>query len=90
MILDAIGKQKINFYFVILTGVLNIVFNYFFILEYGVIGAAYGTLVTYIIGFALNQWYIKRFMDVSLLRIPKYMIFFYKKVWDMGLSKLKC
>lgn len=90
VILDAIGKQKINFYFVILTGVLNIVFNYFFIPEYGVIGAAYGTLVTYIIGFALNQWYIKRFMDVSLLRIPKYMIFFYKKVWDMGLSKLKC
>lgn len=53
--LDSIGKPKVNFYFVILGALLNIIFNYGFINAFGTIGAAYGTLSTYIVIFILNQ-----------------------------------
>lgn len=77
VILDASGKQKINFYFVLVSGVLNIAFNFFFINTYGVIGAAYGTLLTYIIGFGLNQWFLKKEFRVSIASVFKYMPSFY-------------
>src|SRR5690606_35176130 len=50
-ILDSIGKPKITFSIVLLNLVLNIISNYIFINAFGVIGAAYGTLVSCIIGF---------------------------------------
>ncbi len=77
VILDASGKQQINFYFVLLTGLLNVVFNYFFIQSYGVIGAAYGTLLTYVIGFGLNQWFLRKEFKINVGSVFKYMPSFY-------------
>jgi O-antigen/teichoic acid export membrane protein len=80
VILDASGKQQINFYFVLLTGVLNVVFNYFFIQSNGVIGAAYGTLLTYVIGFGLNQWFLRKEFQINIGSVFKYIPSFYGMV----------
>ncbi len=54
-VFDSIGMPKLNFYFVIFSSIVNIICNYVFITKFGTIGAAYGTLVTLIITFAVNQ-----------------------------------
>ena len=75
-VLDAMGKPKINFRFVVLGAGLNIVTNYtfIFILQYGLIGAAYGTLLTYGIMFVLNQWVLYKELNVNVLNVFPNMI----------------
>lgn len=70
-VLDAMGKPKINFRFVVLGAFLNILTNYtfIFILQYGLIGAAYGTLLTYGIMFVLNQWVLYKELNVNVLNV---------------------
>lgn len=75
--LDSIGKPKINFYFVILGAVLNIGFNYGFIKAFGTIGAAYGTLCTYIVIFVLNQVVLYRELGVQPFNAVKHARRFY-------------
>lgn len=76
-VLDGMNKPKINFYFVLLNAILNAVFNYFFIKNYGVIGAAYGTLSSFIVAFVLNQIYLHRRLGVRLRNILTEMFNFY-------------
>jgi len=68
VVLDAIGHQKVNFYFVLISALLNVAFNWFFISAYGTIGAAYGTLATYGVGFIYNQVYLHRKLGTHPLR----------------------
>ncbi len=75
--LDSIGKPKVNFYFVILGAVLNVIFNYLFIKSFGVIGAAYGTLSTYMVIFALNQIILYKELGVQPLNALIYAQRFY-------------
>ena len=48
-ILDAIGHQKLRFYIVLFSCILNIILNYFFIPIYGAFGAAISTLIARIV-----------------------------------------
>jgi lipopolysaccharide exporter len=54
-IMDALQMPKLNFYLSLLMAVLNIVLNYFLLQSYGVIGAAYGTVISFGVFFAINQ-----------------------------------
>jgi O-antigen/teichoic acid export membrane protein len=76
-LLDSIGKPKITFLNVLLSAVINIVLNYFFIKHMGVIGAAYATLLAGIIGFVISQHILKRELNVSLLNTLIYTKNFY-------------
>ncbi len=67
-VVDSIGKPRINFYFTILGAGLNIIFNYIFITKFGIIGAAYGTLTSYIIMFFLYQTVLYRLLGVRAYR----------------------
>ncbi len=87
--LDAIGKAKINFLFVLRDALLNVVLNYIFITRYGLIGAAYGTATTYLIAVVANQVYLHKNLQVSLLRIFYYTASGYRKVYHTGLSVLQ-
>ncbi|MEZ4829312.1 MAG: flippase [Bacteroidia bacterium] len=62
--LDSMGKPHVNFLIVMTSALLNIVFNYFFIIYWGVIGAAYATLITYCIVFVINQIILYREINV--------------------------
>lgn len=69
ILLDAVRRPKINFYFVLGTAVLNVCLNYFFILQWGIKGAAYGTLVTYLLRFASQQLLLFKLFQISTSRI---------------------
>lgn len=76
-VLDAIGKPQINFYFVLLGLVLNVVSNFFFIQYYGTIGAAYGTLLSYSVCFVLNQIVLSKILNVETFNVVLYARNFY-------------
>lgn len=87
--LEAIGKAGTNFRFVIRNMLLNIAFNYFFIINFGIIGAAYGTLTTYILTSIYNQIYLHRFLHVSFLNVIQYTINSYLKVYHLSIGQLQ-
>ncbi|MCE7070276.1 flippase [Dyadobacter sp. CY327] len=76
-ILDSIGKTKVTFFVVVVTATLNLVLNYFFIRSFGVMGAAYATLCSNVVGFIIAQVILKREIDVSIGNTWMYMFRFY-------------
>lgn len=91
-ILDAMGKPKINFYFTIGGSIINIIFNYWFITQYGIIGAAYGTLTSYTITFFAQQFVLNKMLGVNALKSFVYIPQFYKQGIELArnfLSKSK-
>lgn len=89
VLLDATGKQKMNTLFVFRNAVLNVVLNYIFIMNMGIIGAALATLTTYVISVILNQLYINRVYNISALGSFRYIGYSYGKAWTMLNKKLK-
>jgi lipopolysaccharide exporter len=89
VMLDATGKQKMNTLFVLRNAILNIVLNYIFIINMGLIGAALATLTTYIISVILNQIYVGRTFNVSTVNYFKYIGSSYTKAWGMLNRRLK-
>lgn len=87
--LDAIGKAKVNFLFVLRNAVINIISNYFFIRHFGTIGAAYGTLTTYVLVLIMNQIYLHKFLNVRMTSIFKYMFGNYLKIFSTGVKILR-
>ena len=87
-VLDSIGKPKINFWFTLGGAVLNIVLNIVFISYFGIAGAAYGTLVTYLFAFIGMQYILNKMLNVKAYRVFYYMFDFYGQIWDMVKNKL--
>lgn len=54
-IMDALHMPKLNFYLSLLMAILNIILNYFLLHSFGVIGAAYGTVISFGVIFIINQ-----------------------------------
>lgn len=88
-ILDSIGKPKINFRFVILGLTLNIIFNYFFISEYGIMGAVYGTLLTYFIMFVIQMFMFYKWYGIRWWRPFALLPWFYKNLWNTAMGLLR-
>ncbi len=63
-VMDAIGRQRLNFHLTLLGACINMAFNYLFISRMGVIGAAWGTLATYVTLFVIMQWHLYRLLEV--------------------------
>lgn len=87
--LDAVGKAKTNFLFVLRNAGINIISNYFFITHFGIIGAAYGTLTTYILVTIINQIYLQIFLKVRLTHIFRHLFESYTKVFSTGVKIFK-
>ncbi len=87
--LDAMGKAKTNFYFVLRNAALNIILSYFYIHHFGIIGAAYGMLTTFVISFTYNQYYINKLIGVSLLTVFKHAFLFQKRLIFFGIEFVK-
>ena len=76
-ILDSIGKTKVTFYVVLLTTLVNLGLNFVFIKNLGVMGAAYATLVSNVVGFIIAQVLLRREVSVNVLNTLVYMYRFY-------------
>lgn len=82
-VLDSMGKPKVNFYFTMASAVLNIIFNYIFIKQFGTIGAAYGTLCTYFVTFICFQLMLNNILGVKMYRPFQYIPGFYKQAIEI-------
>ena len=70
-VMDANGKPSTNFKLIFSLALLNIVSNYIFIQYFGLLGAAYGTLATYVVSFIANQTILYKEYGVSTWGVLK-------------------
>lgn len=87
--LDAIGKARVNFIYVFRNALINIVSNYFYISYFGTIGAAYGTLTTYLLALVHNQWYLHKNLNIRIAGVFQHFLEFYAKIFSVGLKVIR-
>ncbi len=85
-ILDSSGRPLVNFYFTLLVAGLNVFFNYLGIKYFGLIGAVYGTLLTYTITFGLMQATLYRLFRVKTYQVFRQLLVFYHRLFKVVLS----
>lgn len=76
-ILDSMGRTKLTFFIVLGTATLNLSLNFVFIDHFGVMGAAYATLCSNILGFLVAQVILRKELGVSIYNTFIYGIHFY-------------
>lgn len=69
VILNAIGKARINFLMILIPTAINLILNYFFIKHMGVVGSPIATFVSVFVGFVFNQYVLYRIAGVELKRV---------------------
>ena len=79
--LDAIGKPHINFWANVFFMAFNLALTYVFLKQYGGMGAAYATVINYIITFFIMIAILKKYIHVELLNILRYIFQSYKDVF---------
>ncbi len=73
VLLDAIGKAKLNMFFVVLAAVLNTIVNALMIPYFGIVGAAIATLSVFFVTTLIGLQFLYRKYDVSLFQVLRYM-----------------
>jgi len=86
-VLESIGKPNINFYCTVFGFVLNVIFNFIFISWLGIMGAAYGTLLTQFIMCIITQVILYKILNVRTLNVFKYIWEFYQKGFELAKNK---
>jgi O-antigen/teichoic acid export membrane protein len=81
-VMDGLKTPKLNFYLLVMAAVLNIIFNYIFLKAYGTIGSAYGTLISYIIVFIINQVILYYKFGVNTFKVFPSIFEWYGAGWD--------
>ncbi len=81
-VMDGLKKPKLNFYLLVLTAVINIVLNYFGLFYFGLMGSAYGTLVSYCFVFILNQIILYRTFKINAINCVASIIDWYTMGWN--------
>lgn len=87
--LDSSGRPKLNFYILLASLIINIITNIIGISYFGLMGACYGTLTSYIIIFIVNNYFMKKIFNIQLLAVFKYLVQFYVMVFHAALKALK-
>jgi lipopolysaccharide exporter len=87
-VMDGTKNPKINFYLLVLVAVLNIIFNFFFLTEFGVIGSAFATLLSYACVFVLNQIILYNKFGVNTFHVFTGIIDWYKVGWGVFTRKV--
>jgi O-antigen/teichoic acid export membrane protein len=80
-IMDGLKHPGINFYLLVVVAVLNVIFNYIFLTRFGLIGSAYGTLLSYCIAFILNQVILYRMFRINTFKVIKGIPEWYRVGW---------
>lgn len=69
ILLDATRKPQINFYVVLGTAVVGSIITFVFIKNWGITGAAYGTLLTYVLRFGFQQWWLYAYLSINTMAV---------------------
>lgn len=83
---DSMGKPQLNFAFVVAGTALNAAINYFLIHKYGLEGAVYATLITFVLTFIGNQLLLRKMLNVRFSNIFKHTLAAYKMGWEKIVS----
>jgi len=70
------GKTKVNLYRNLIALFVNVTLNYYFINTFGIIGAAYASLISYIVGFYLFDLLLKETRLIFVLKSKALCLFF--------------
>lgn len=87
VILDSIGKTRVTFILVLVNTTIILGLNYILIGRFGVIGAAYATLISNVIGFAIAQVILWRELRVNALNAFIYAYRFYPEFFNKYILK---
>lgn len=87
-VMDGTKRPKINFYLLVLVAVLNIVFNFVFLYQFGVIGSAFATLLSYTIVFILNQIILYNIFGINTLHVFTGIADWYRMGWNLFRTKV--
>lgn len=82
ILLEAIGKAKINMIFVFRDALINLILNSLLIPKLGVMGAAYATLTTFTLAIIMNQIFMYRRYNVFIKDILLEVYFFAKELFQ--------
>ena len=88
VIVNALNRPNIDFYYVLFLSILNIVMNLVFIELFGLIGAAYGTLLSYVIGVVVSQILLRKMIGVSTSGVMKEMAGAYPNIFKLVFKRL--
>jgi Na+-driven multidrug efflux pump len=89
MAMDSSGRPHLNFALLLFALIVNIISNVVFIHFLGVIGAAYGTLVSYVIISVAGHFMLKRIFDVSMINVFSFMLMYYRNAFHFAVDFVK-
>ncbi|RYE51990.1 MAG: hypothetical protein EOP48_17390, partial [Sphingobacteriales bacterium] len=87
-IMDLTGRAKVNFRVNFGLAAVNIATNAVFVHHFGLMGSAYGTLVSYVLLFLTTQFILKRWMNISLVQIVRNVIKLYPEYYRLAFKFL--
>ncbi len=89
VIIDSTGRPQVNF--AVITGIalIHVGLSYYFIMNYGFIGAAYAAIISNVIGFVVSQVILYRYFGVNFMECFKYAVTFYPEMTKLFLDKMK-
>jgi lipopolysaccharide exporter len=82
-IMDSTGFPKTNFLVMTIIAVINIGICSVFAREFGIVGAAYGTMTSYLICFIITSAILFKKFNASITNCFKYMFQFYPEVYQL-------
>ena len=82
-IMDSTGKPATNFLVNLGTAIFNVGSNLFFTFRFGLLGAAYGTILSYFLCFCTGQYIMYRQLKASLGNIFKFAWNFYPEAIEL-------
>jgi len=70
--LNAIGRANINFYFIVVSVALSIAIKFFMVKYFGIMGAAWGTVMSYLLSVIIIQVILKRLLNIRTFNVFRY------------------
>ncbi len=88
-VLDSIGRPQVNFAYTLTSALVNLLCNWIFIRQFGLMGAAYGTLFSFALIFVLMQAYLYKHLGVRFWRVALHIFPFYTTMALQVLTKIR-
>lgn len=86
--MDSSGRPHLNFLVLCISVIINVATNYIGITAFGMIGAAYGTLVSYVIASIICYIFMVRIFKIRFVNVFVYMFDFYGQAFRKARSIL--
>jgi lipopolysaccharide exporter len=86
--MDSTGRPIINLMTTTFLAILHVSLLYFFITNFGFLGAGYALVLSHVVGFAITQSLLYRLFGINFFNAFKYAFSFYPEFFKIILEKL--